>query len=51
VVPHSENSRQALTLCQFCQTTGGSTQLGRFERDVGLPSCSARVPDSLNPRN
>jgi hypothetical protein len=23
------------SFCQFCQTTGGSTQLGRFEHDLG----------------
>jgi hypothetical protein len=35
VVPHSENSRPVPMLLQFCQTTDGSTQLGRFEGDFG----------------
>jgi hypothetical protein len=30
---------QRCCFCQFCQTIGGSTQLGRFERDLGRYTC------------
>src|SRR6185369_9304415 len=47
VVPHCDRSRGTLTLCHFCQTTGGPRQLIRFEtlldlRQRGRQICSIR---------
>jgi hypothetical protein len=50
VVPHSEPSRPVLMLLQFCQTTGGSTQLGRFEGDFAALHRRSCTPTNKSPQ-